>query len=180
VSSTAHGADAVPGGRSLAAALRVRSIEHGDGIDLDEQVGLAERADTEQGHRFDGIDTELRTGPTYPLAQRRQLLLAPVDDIQGEFGDVVEAAADCRQGRRDIQVGLFHLGGQVTGPNRRTLRRPRYLSGQVDGARPGRHRHLSVELRLGQTCRVQQFHGHVMSLSLDDGRVALPIHNRFM
>ena len=70
-----------------------RLRQDSDRVDLDQQVGLAQRRDRDEGDRLDRVDAEPRGGPPEALAQGGELLLAPVDDVERQLRDVVERAA---------------------------------------------------------------------------------------
>ena len=94
--------------------------------------------------------------PATPAPRAGELVRGPVHEVEGHLGDVVERAADGVEGCPHVHVRLLDLRGEVAGTDGGAVGGPGDLAGQVDGARSGRHRHLSVELRGGDSGGIDQ------------------------
>ena len=92
------------------------SVQDRYGVDLDQQLGLAQSHDRDQGDLLDRVHPEPRRCPPQTLTERGHLVAAPVHDVQRQLRDVLETTADGGQSGGDVHVGLLDLRREISLP----------------------------------------------------------------
>lgn len=138
-----------PGHLGLGDGAGLLLLDHGGGLDLDEDVGFEEVVHTDQGGRRQGrgqgqfLGHALHAGHEGP-----DLLRLPLRDVEAELDDVGEARSGAAQREADVAQRLGDLTAEIAGGDAVALAVAGDLPSDVDLPGPGRDRDVVVGGRL--------------------------------